>query len=214
MRTVSYGDVVKHKVRPRQLFTVSKGGHGERTSFRQKQYEGDMVMAPVEHIITVYVDFYSVLCGKEDIAEFVRLAVLSIQREMEIDATNALTTGLSAANYPAAFKKSGAFDANTLIELVETVQAYNYGVKPVVLGTMTALSHVTPDASLGFRGQWDASNGNIQLIKNFYNADLMVLPQYAKGMNPNDGLALPNNVLYVISPGMDKLVKGKYRPAC
>lgn len=210
LRGVGYGDVVKYKVRPRQLFTVSKGAHGERTSVRQKQYDGDMIVAPVEHIVTVYVDFYSVLCGKEDIAEFVKLVVLSIEREMEMDAFKALMAGLNATTYPNRFKVAGAFDASTLITLIDNVKAYNYGVKPVVLGTATALSKVTPDSTLGFRGNWDASNGNIQLVKNFYGADLMVLPQFATDLDPHSTtpLALPDDKLFIVSPGMDKLVKG------
>lgn len=208
LRTVGYGDVVKFRVKPRTLFTVSKGGHGERTTFRQKKFDGDVVIAPIEHIVTVYTDFYTVMAGKEDIADFVRRVVLSVETEMGKDAALALTTGLSAASYPAAFKKQGAFDAKTLINLVETVQAYNYGVKPVILGTMSALSNVTPDSSLGFRGNWDASNGNIQVVKNFYGADLMILPQFAASTTPSATLALPDDTLYVVSPAMDKLVKG------
>lgn len=207
LRFTSYGDIVKFRVKPRTLFTVSKGGHGERTSFRQKKYDGDVVVAPVEHIVTTYVDMYRVLAGKEDIAEFVRLVIMSIETEMGKDAAAALNAGLTAATYPSELKVTGAFSAENLIQLGETVQAYNYGMRPVILGTSAALAKVTPDSALGFRGNWDASNGTVHVMKDFYGFTLMVLPQFAAGSNPAAGLALPDNVLYVISPNSDKLVK-------
>ena len=214
LRFVGYGDTVKFRVKPRTLYTVSLGGHGERTSFRQRKFEGDVVVAPVEHIVTVFTDMYRVLAGKEDIADFVRMVIMSIETEMGKDAAAALATGLADTQYPANLRLSGAFSAQNLIKLGETVQAYNYGVRPVILGTAAALSKVTPDSSLGFRGNYDANGGSVNLIKNFYGFDLMVLPQFAAGSNPAAGLALDDNKLYVVSPALDKLVKGNLRPAC
>lgn len=124
------------------------------------------------------------------------------------DAAAALTAGLSAANYPAALKKTGAFVQKTLIELAELVQAYNYGVKPVIVGTAAALANVLPDSSLGYRGIWDAAAGSVRLMKDFFGFELVELSQFAAGATPADGLALADNVLYVISPALEKLVQG------
>lgn len=208
LKFVGYGDSVKFRVRPRGLFVVSRGGMGERTTFRQKMFSGDVFVTPEERIVTVFTDMLRVLMGKEDIAEFVRLVVISIETAMGKDAAQALSDGISAVGYPSALQVSGAFNAQDLIELGELVQAYNYGVKPVILGTAAALSRVVPDSSLGFRGNFDANGGSVQLIKDFYGFNLMVLPQYAAGATPNDGVALPSNKLFVVSPALDKLVKG------
>lgn len=206
IRYVGYGDIVKFKVKPRTLFTLSKGAHGERTTFRQRQFDGDVIITPQEHIITVFTDMYRVLAGKENLAEFIRLVALSIETEMTKEATLAMTTGMAQGTYPAALSISGAFDATRLITLGETVQAYNYGVRPVIAGTATALSKVLPDSSLGFRGMYGADNATIGLIKDFYGFDLLRLPQVATGVN--FGLAIDPNTLYVITPALDKLVKG------
>lgn len=206
IRYASYGDIVKFRVKPRTLFTVSKGAHGERTTFRQKKFDGDVIIAPVEHMITVYTDMYRVLAGKEDIAEFIRLVVLSIETDMTKEAANALSVGMAQGTYPSQLSFSGAFDVQQLITLGETVQAYNYGVRPIIAGTATALSKVLPDSALGFRGVYGAEGGSIDLIKDFYGFDLMRLPQVATGTN--FGLALDPNTLYVITPALDKLVKG------
>ena len=206
LRFTSYGDIVKFKVKPRSLFVVSNGAHGERTSFRQKKFDGDYMMAPVEHIVTVYTDMYRVLAGKEDLASFIRLVVLSVETRMGKDAADALATGLSTGSYPSQLSISGAFDVQQFITLGETVEAYNYGARPVILGTATALAKVLPDSSLGYRMNADANGGSIELIKNFYGYDLIRMPQYATGSN--FGLALDPNALYFVSPSMDKLVKG------
>lgn len=207
MRTVERGDVIKFKIKPRTLYTVSLSGRGERTTFRQKSFSGDLVVAPIEHTITVYADMLSVLAGKEDIADFIRTAILSAEVEMRKDAIEALNTGLSvAANYPAKFIESGAFSAQTAIQLAQRVQAYNYGAKPVILGTAAALSRVLPDSTAGYRMNVAGANGVATFIKNFYGYDLYEIDQIPTGKDY--GMALDDNVLYFVSPSVDKVIKG------
>ena len=202
-RFVSLGDVMKFKIMPNQFFTVSKGGTGERTIHRQKDFAQDIIVAPVEHIVTVYTDMYRVLAGKEDIADFVARVVLAIEQAMYGDALNALMTGLN--NLPTGtYKISGAFDMKTLVKMAETVQVYNAGVRPVIAGSATALMHVLPDSTLGYRGNYDANGGSIELIKNVYGYDVIKMNNAAA---QGGGLVLPDNKIFVVSPAQDKLVK-------
>ena len=203
-RFVSLGDVVKFKIKPNQFFTVSKGGTGERTIHRQKDFAQDIIVAPVEHIVTVYTDMYRVLAGKEDIADFVSRVVLAIEQAMYGDALNALMTGLN--NLPTGtYNISGAFDMKTLVKMAETVQVYNAGVRPVIAGSATALMHVLPDSTLGYRGNYDANGGSIELIKNVYGYDVIKMNNAAA---QGGGLVLPDDKIFVVSPAQDKLVKG------
>ena len=203
-RFVSLGDVVKFKIKPNQFFTVSKGSVGERTVHRQKDFAQDIIVAPVEHIVTVYTDMYRVLAGKEDIADFVARVVLAIEQAMYGDALNALMTGLN--NLPTGtYNISGAFDMKTLVKMAETVQVYNAGVRPVIAGSATALMHVLPDSTLGYRGNYDANGGSIELIKNVYGYDVIKMNNAAA---QGGGLVLPDNKIFVVSPAQDKLVKG------
>ena len=203
-RFVSLGDVMKFKIMPNQFFTVSKGGTGERTIHRQKDFAQDIIVAPVEHIVTVYTDMYRVLAGKEDIADFVARVVLAIEQAMYGDALNALMTGLN--NLPTGtYNISGAFDMKTLVKMAETVQVYNAGVRPVIAGSATALMHVLPDSTLGYRGNYDANGGSIELIKNVYGYDVIKMDNAAA---QGGGLVLPDNKIFVVSPAQDKLVKG------
>lgn len=206
IKYMSLGDVLHLKLKPRTLYTVSKGGHGERVGFRQKKTNGDVFITPVEHLITTYVDMYSLLAGKEDLGNLVTLVVLSLEADMTKEATSALTTGMAYGTYPSSLSIQGAFSTNTLVTLAETVKAYNYGVRPIIAGTATALANVIGDSSLGFRGNYDANGGSINLLKKFYDFDLYQLPQVATGVGY--GLALASDTLYVISPAVDKLVKG------
>lgn len=203
-RFVSLGDVVKFKIMPNQFFTVSKGGTGERTIHRQKDFAQDIIVAPIEHIVTVYTDMYRVLAGKEDIADFVRRVVIAIEQAMYGDALNALMTGLN--NLPAGtYNYSGAFDMKTLVKMCETVQVYNAGVRPIIAGSATALMNVLPDSTLGYRGNYDANGGSIELIKNVYGYDVIKMNNAAA---QGGGLVLPDNKIFVVSPAQDKLVKG------
>ena len=203
-RFVSLGDVVKFKIKPNQFFTVSKGGTGERTIHRQKDFAQDIIVAPVEHIVTVYTDMYRVLAGKEDIADFVARVVLAIEQAMYGDALNALITGLT--HLPSGtYNYSGAFDMKTLVKMAENVQVYNAGVRPIIAGSATALMNVLPDSTLGYRGNYDANGGSIELIKNVYGYDVIKMDNAAAQGN---NLVLPDDKIFVVSPAQDKLVKG------
>ena len=206
-RTVGYADVVNFKIPAKTLYTVSKGARGERTSFRQKKYAGNIVLSPVEHIITTYVDMVRVFAGKDDLAEAVRAIVVSIELDMNKEIVSALSTGLNGASYPAQFKETGAFDAKKLVQLAQRVQAYNQMVKPIILGTASALMNVVPDSTLGYRMNIDGKEGVVSFVKNFYGFDIYELPQAPTG-GSDFGMALSDNTLYIISPAVSKAVAG------
>ena len=125
-RTVGYGDVVKFKVEPRGMFTVSRTADGQRTAFRQKKYARDVEIAPVSHIVTTYVDQLRVMAGKESLPEFLNLVLLSIQNAMYQDGLDALTTGIASAVYgDSVLAASGAFDMSKLLKMAEKVKMDN-----------------------------------------------------------------------------------------
>ena len=205
-KMVGVGDIIKVKVMPKTLYTVSLGGRGERTTFRQKKYAGDATVTMQEHIITTYVDMYRVLARKEDLSDAVRAIVLSVEIEMQKNAYSALSTGLGALSYPSQFVVSGAFNPKSLITLCQRVEAYNNGVKPIIIGTTAALSNVTPDSSLGYRGTYGADGGVVNVMRDFYGYGLQEIPQLPT--NASYGLALSDATLYVVSPVGNKLVVG------
>ena len=180
-------------------------GTGERTSFRQTKFAQDVIVAPKEHIITIYVDMYRVLAGKDDLGQFIRNVVLSIEQDMYAEALTALSTGLTTATNGTAYTYTGAFDMTSLLKICELVEVYNYGVKPVIAGTAIALSKVIPDSAYGYRGNYDAAGAVIDLTQSVYGYSVLKLNQAAA---KKGGLVLPDNQLFIVSPAQDKLVKG------
>lgn len=203
-RTAGFGDVVKFKILPRSFYTVSLGGRGERTTMRQKKGASDIVVAPVEHIITIYSDLYRVLADKENIADFMGFLLASVESEMYKDAVGALNAGLAAIP-SGEFNVSGAMDIKTLVEMAEAVQYMNGGIKPYIIGSGAALLNVLPDASLGYRVNVDGQGGSIELIKNVLDFPVMRLNN---AVDASGKLVLPSDKIYVVSPSADKLVKG------
>ncbi|MGL4374793.1 MAG: hypothetical protein ACRCS6_13445 [Turicibacter sp.] len=204
IRQIGFGDTAKFDIEPNSLFTVSQSAHSQRTTFVQKQFPTTITLNPVPHKITVQVSMYKVLSGHESLAKFVMKAALSMQTAMTVDAYNAMSTALNALTAP--LKVTG-FTTDALLGLCQTVTAYNMGKKAMICGTTRALSKILPDAAKGYRILTNSDNMNIQLIKNFYDYDILELNQVAL-IGSNYGLTLDDNVIYVIAPSSDKLVKG------
>lgn len=205
LRFVGVGDIMKFRVQPNTLYTVSKGGKGERTTFRQKKYAGDVIVAPEEHIVTIYTDMYRVLAGLDSPSEFIRLVVMSVEQDMYAEAVDALVTGLTAVTNGTPYTYTGNFDMAQLLAMAERVQVYNQGVRPVIAGTAVALMNVIPDSTSGFRMVSEAAGGSIDFMRNVFGFDVLRLNQAA---SKDGNLVLPNDRLFIISPAQDKLVKG------
>ena len=150
---------------------------------------------------------YKVLAGLESLAEFVRKAVVSIETEMTKDAYNAMRAGVTAVSMPANLKVTGYSQAD-LLKICERVTAYNGGAKAIIIGTASAIANILPNGASGWRILTEGDNMGIHLIKNFFDYDIMVLPQVATGDYATFDMALNDNEVYIISPSSDKLVKG------
>ena len=203
-RTAGIGDIVKFKIMPRSFYTVSLNANGQRTTFRQKKSVSEIVVTPVEHIVTIYSDLYRVLAGKENIADFMSLLLTSVEAEMYKDAVGALNTGIAAI--PAGdLNKTGAMSLTDLVEMAETVQALNGGVRPYIIGSASALLKVLPNGALGYRMNVSGEGGSIEILNNIIDFPIMRLNN---AVDATGKLVLPANKVYVVSPSVDKLVKG------
>lgn len=208
MRFVGFGDVAHFEIPNRALFTVSQGANAQRTTMIQRQYKSDATVPVYNHVITTSVDLYAVLAGRMNLADFARRAVISIETDMSKEAYNAVKAGITASTVPSALKYEGVFDMEKLITMSQTVGAYNFGMKPVIAGTTVGLMKVLPDAAAGYRLNADANGPRINLIRTAFDYDFMVLPQVATGNYTDYSLALDNDLLMVLSPASDKLVRG------
>lgn len=205
-RDLSMGDSASFDIEPRSLMTVSKGGNAQRTSFIQKQFKTTKTLVAENHAITVQVAMYKVLCGIENLAEFVRKAVVSVETEMTKDAYNAMKAGLTALTMPSNLKVTG-YSQSDLLKICERVTAYNGGAKASIIGTAAALSNILPDGANGYRIVTPSDGISIKLIKDFFDYDIIVLPQVATGDYSQFDMVLDDNEVYIVSASSDKLVK-------
>lgn len=203
LRNVGFGDSAVFDINPRDLFTVSVGGRGQKQAMVQKQFKTTKAITATPHYITVGVSLYRVLSGQESLAEFVRKAVIAIERDMTVEAYSAMATGLDAVTVPEALKVTG-YTQDALLTLCETVSAYNNGATACIIGTTKALSKILPANTTMYSVVGDS---HIQLIKDFFEYPIIKLGQVASN-DGKFGLKLDDSKLYVISTSQDKLVKG------
>lgn len=207
VRTVGYGDSAVFDIRPRDLFAVSLHGHKQRQAELHKQYSSQVILNPENHELSVYVDMYRVLCGLESLGEFMVKVARSIETEIAYDAYMALETAMAAIPTTPenlALRATG-YTQDTLVSLGQRVQAWNFGRRPIVLGTKLALSKVLPEDA-NYRYTFDSDYVRIGYMRTAFGYDLMELPQVADWTTPFDTL-LNDNRLYIISPSSDKIVK-------
>lgn len=201
---VGYGETLEVTIEPNSLFTVSQGSNSKRHTFVQKQFPISKTLVPVNHELTVEVSLYKVLAGKESIARFLRKAVISMETEFTKDAYMAFDAVVEAGSFPTELKHTG-YTVDDLLRLCEVVSAYNGGARVAILGTSRALNKVVPDAAVGYRINTDSDNANIQLIKGFFDYDIIKLPQVATGRGYK--LALKDDRVYIVALGADKIIK-------
>lgn len=208
----AYGDSFNFDVEPNDLFYVSKAGRDQRTVEFQKQFVGQVTVVPENREISVAVNFYKVLCGKESIAKFVMKAVLSLEAQITREVYTAFDTamgGLPTTPVDSKLNVTG-WDKKEAVRLAQTVTAFNNNSKAIFLGTALALSDILP-SNANYRYWLTDEYVTLGYIRNAFGYDTMVMPQLADWKNPYK-LALRDDRIYVISP-VEKPVKLCYEGA-
>lgn len=206
-RVGGYGDTFQFDVLPNDLFYVSKAGRDQRTVEFQKQFTSTATVNPENRAISVSVDFYKVLCGKESLARFVTKAVLSMESEINKDVYKAFDKAMSELPTTPADARLNVtgWDESEAIRLASTVTAFNNGAKAIFMGTPLALRNIMPkDAN--YRYTLDSEYVTLGYLRNAFGYDLMVMPQIADWRNPYKTV-LDDSKIYVISPSSQKPVK-------
>jgi hypothetical protein len=94
IRQGGFGDSFAFDIKPRDLFVVSKSGHGQKSTEVHKQFDTTVTVVPEPHQITTQVALYKVLCGKEDLASFTAKCIKSIEAQMAADTYNVFATAM------------------------------------------------------------------------------------------------------------------------
>lgn len=204
IKTAPFGQPAQFDIKPNSLMSISQSSDGKSRGHAQKQYGTSVSLSAINHEITVEVSMYSLLSGKVSLAEFVTKALISMEKQMTTDAYKALSALVDDGAFPTELRK-GAASVDNAIELCENVSAINNGSNASILGTALALNKIIPSATDGYRINIPGNNITIDLIKSVLQYPVMRLPQISDG---HRGFVLDNDKVYIMSTGVDKMIKG------
>lgn len=209
-RSMAMGDSIRFDVEDNNLFYVAKAGRNQRTTEFQREDVGQRSIMPINHNISVSVNWYKVVCGKESLAKFLMKAVMSIDAAMTKEAALAFTNAMSevASSGAANLKVAGyasEVDDSKIIKLVDTVSAYNNS-PAIFMGTKAACHKLLPK-NAATRIAIDSDYVKLGYLNTIFDTDVMVMQQYADYGSNDYKLVLPDDKIYVISPAGQKPVK-------
>jgi hypothetical protein len=204
IKTVGWGDTLKIDIQPRDLFVVSKGGRAKRSFDIQRQFKGTKTIVPEPTVISVGVSLYDVLAGKYTLAEFVSKAAQSVEVQMRYDIYDCFAKAMSALSTNSDLYVNG-YTQDAAVKLAQTVKAWNGGAEPIYLGTKVAVSKILP-ASTNYRFNLGDEYTSLGHVREFFGTDVVELEQIAD-YKSEFKLKLPDDVIYVVCPTTDKIVK-------
>lgn len=206
IRNAGFGDSFSFDIKPRDLFVISKSGHGQKATEVHKQFDTTVTVVPVPHQITVQVALYKVLAGKESLAEFTAKAIKSIEAQMTVDTYTVFAAAMTALTTTTdAYMKVVGYSQDALIALGQRVSAWNGGAKVILAGTQRALQYILP-ADGNYRYDIESDLVKVGYVRTAFGFDTMILPQVAAWGTPFT-LALSDANVYLLSVGVNKPIK-------
>jgi len=203
--TIEYGGHFIARVKPNDLFYVSKVSNDKRTTEYQRQYDSEVSIIPEARAVTTFVNWYRVVCGLDNLAEYVMKAALSLEAQIRKDifgAFDAAMDEIPTTPADSALNLTG-WSQDAAVRVAETVSAYN-NAPAVFMGTKLALSKILP-ANTNFRFTLTDDYVRTGYIPDFMGYSAIELRQVADWKKPYT-LALNDKKIYVVSPASQKLV--------
>ena len=202
-RNIAEGDLAEFDIEGDANFVVASVANGIQGVRRQRIVGGDTVKVPTEmKIVRVYENLGRLLAGRIDFNKFVD-GVAKAFNEYIVTAAYTALAGITTNTYnlDSTYVKSGSFDAEAFIQLVNHVEAAT-GKKAVILGTKTAVRKLGADVSYSAEQNTDLYNKGY--IAKFGGTDVVALEQaHIPGTSE---FALADDALWVIA-AEDKPVK-------
>lgn len=207
-KNAAWNEQLIFKVTSPDLFRVDKVANGTTNVRAQRLDSRALRLYPVMREVKVQDSLYRVLAGEVDWATYINRVAVSMAAAIKGDVANAIYNTYSSLD--SQFQQNGTFAQTTFNTLVNHVTAANGGVKPVCFGTKLALQKVIPVA--GFTAYPGYMSPNMMdeynmsgFLGYFQGTPLVELEQaYVPGTLT---FAIPDNQLFVIPAGVDKIVK-------
>lgn len=145
-RNVALGDANEFVVENSTLFVVSTAADGTQGIRRQRLNDTETVIIPTElKVVKMYEELNRVLAGQVDFNRLIDKVAASFQQQILNDVYTAWA-GVAAADiggtdyYPVA----GTYDEDTLLTVIEHVEAAAGGRTATIIGTKAALRGIAP----------------------------------------------------------------------
>jgi hypothetical protein len=208
VQTVGWGETAIFDIRSRDLFAVTKASNfGKKQAQRQTQFMGQKYLTPEMHQLTVSLNLWRVLTGKDSLANFISKALLALETEMSRDIYSAMATAMAAlSTTPSTGLRVVGYSQDDLITLSDKVSSWSGGAATIAVGTKIALNKIFPnDANYIYDIQSDYVK--LGYLRNISGINTYELPQVADYATGPFATYLNNNRVWLIAPGTDKIVK-------
>lgn len=205
-RNVAEGDQNLFVVEDSNLFVVAEAANGTQAIRRQRL--GGVTETPIPttfKAVRIYEELNRVLAGRVDFNEMIQKVSESFRQKILTDIydlwKSATADNLGGAVYmPAA----GAYDEDTLLDLIAHVEAAAGGRTATLIGTKKAIRNLAPSI-MADGAKEDLYN--LGYYGRFYGSPVIATPQ--RHIPGTTSLALDDNIITVVATG-DKPIKVVY----
>lgn len=202
-RNVALGDKNLFYVEDSNLFTVADAADGTQGIRRQRLGGMSETSIPTSFkVVKIYEELNRVLSGQVDFNRFIQKVSESFQKKI-LDDIYSLWISATADDFGGTtyFPAAGAYDEDTLLDLISHVEAAANGRPATIIGTKKAIRNLAP-AIQGNDSERDIYN--LGYYGKFYGTPVVALPQRHKD-NSTD-FVFSDNLLTVIA-GDDRPIK-------
>lgn len=202
-RNVNLGDKNIFVIEDSDLFTVSNIADGTQ-GIRRQRLGGRSEVSINTSLkgVKIYEEMNRVLAGQVDFNSMIKSISESFRRAL-LDEIYALWNAATADDFGGAtyFPAAGSYDEETLLNLIDHVEAVSGGKKAQIITTKKTARHMAPSIH-GSDSQSDLYN--MGYFGNFYGTPVIVTPQRHKVGSTE--FIFPDNELTIIA-GDDKMIK-------
>lgn len=205
-RNVALGDKNLFYVEDSNLFTVADAADGTQGIRRQRLGGMSETSIPTSFkVVKIYEELNRVLSGQVDFNRFIQKVSESFQKKI-LDDIYSLWISATADDFGGTtyFPAAGAYDEDTLLDLISNVEAAANSRPATIIGTKKAIRNLAP-AIQGNDSESDIYN--LGYYGKFYGTPVVALPQRHKD-NSTD-FVFSDNLLTVIA-GDDRPIKFIY----
>lgn len=203
-RNLAEGDMNEFWTEDNSLFLVGNIGWGTQAVRRQRLNAGEKISIPTQmRAIKVYEELRRLMSGRVDWNVFIyRVSHSFIQRTRQdiLAAFEGITT--STAGLSSTYVKSGSYSADTLLEIIEHVEAAT-GKTATIFATRAGARKLT-DATLSATDDAREDLYNFGVYGKFYGTPIVTMKQAHKV--GTDTFAINDNRIYIIAAD-DKPIK-------